>query len=211
MRDVDYENYQKKVTARSAKNRVRHTGCTLPHENMSKKELKAMNGEVESMNLKRPMAYADFKRLPASMRTAYLQHLRNEYDMRSTQLGKMFGITGCSAADVLKRNGVDGCHSRSGWSRKQEERWDAFLAQGSDASAEEPKPVEAEKPEATEPAPKTEQSASVKLNGVISTEGKLYDVCAALVMVLGANTEARVTVSFGNPLLTVDHNANTVQ
>lgn len=59
---------EKKRTAHSCHNRKTHAGkggrVRLPHNNLTKKELEAMNGEVKSYRLNDPMTWREFSLLP---------------------------------------------------------------------------------------------------------------------------------------------------
>jgi len=115
MNDFDYDCYQKKVTARSAKNKVRpKKGCTLPSDYLTEAEKKKLNGEVEIMNpdsLKRPIKYGYFKMLNKEQQEGYLNWLFEVYDVAFTDIGKMMEVKSdtlikycnCRNLDILKR------------------------------------------------------------------------------------------------------------
>ena len=117
MNDFDYDCYQKKVTARSAKNKVRpKKGCTLPSDYLTEAEKKKLNGEVEIMNqdsLKRPIKYRYFKMLSKEQQEGYLNWLFEVYDVTLKDIGKMMEVKGntltkyCNSRnlDILKRPG----------------------------------------------------------------------------------------------------------
>ena len=115
MNDFDYDCYQKKVTARSAKNRVRpKKGCTLPSDYLTEAEKRKLNGEVEIMNpdsLKRPIKYGYFEMLNKEQQEGYLNWLFEVYDAAFTDIGKMMDVKGdtlmkyCNSRnlDILRR------------------------------------------------------------------------------------------------------------
>ena len=99
MSDEQYELMQdtkdKKHTARSAFNTRTHcgkSGCNLPHEKMTKKELGAMNGEVKSFRMNDPMTWEEFKGLPDDLKVIYVKNLRKAYGVTDTALSEMFGV-----------------------------------------------------------------------------------------------------------------------
>lgn len=104
MNDYEYEfkkdSAEKKNIARSARSTRTHCGkrgaVRLPSDNLTKKELKAMNGEcIEYASLKKPMTFAEFKQLPKDLRKAYLEYIDELFDMPPyTEIGNMFGIAG---------------------------------------------------------------------------------------------------------------------
>ena len=63
MNDFDYDAYLKKKAGRGffAQKKFHRSGCRLPHENLSRKEIASMSEEIRTVNLKKPMSYSEFK------------------------------------------------------------------------------------------------------------------------------------------------------
>lgn len=107
MNDFDYDSMQKKRIARGAMNKVRHTGCTLPHEHLTKKELKKMNGEVKKYNLTQPMKWAEFRAMPIDLQRKYIKMLQDGYHATCAMLADMFGISSKTVWSYFKDNEIN--------------------------------------------------------------------------------------------------------
>lgn len=96
MNDFDYDVMTKKNIARNAKYRKsgsKSRRCTLSHENLSKKELEAMNGPVTTYNLSKPMTWHEYKTLPPDLRAEYLRKLKVRFGPDPKHIAEMFGVT----------------------------------------------------------------------------------------------------------------------
>lgn len=87
--ELQKENQEKKIIARSAKNKVTHTGCKLPSDFMTKKEKIAMNGEVITMEMNKPVKYQEFKLWPADLQREYLENLVKIFGVGIDNIGEM--------------------------------------------------------------------------------------------------------------------------
>lgn len=100
----------KKRTARGSYNRRAHAGkggkIMLPSDYMSNKEIKKMNGEVKTYNIKNPMRYAEFKALPDDLKKQYLTMLRDRYNAGNRAIGKMMGVTDHTISVIARELGV---------------------------------------------------------------------------------------------------------
>lgn len=101
MSDFEYDVWQKKILARSArhkKNGSKSKKCTLPSDHMSKKEREAMNGEVKSLKLTEKYTYKEFKAFSDDMKKEYLDNLRVKYNVNLHEIQKaLFPETNYSA------------------------------------------------------------------------------------------------------------------
>lgn len=88
-RELQKENQEKKVIARSARSKVTHTGCKLPSDFMTKKEKMAMNGEVMTMEMNKPVKYQAFKLWPADLQREYLENLVKIFGVGIDNIGEM--------------------------------------------------------------------------------------------------------------------------
>ena len=90
------DSIEKKKIARSSHNRKTHCGkggrVKFPSDYLSKKELKAMNGDVKSYNLNKPMTWIEFRSMPKDLQIMYIKKLRNEFGVPDIVLGKAMGI-----------------------------------------------------------------------------------------------------------------------
>lgn len=100
MSDEEWEYKQdckdKKITARSARNKRTHNGkggaVKLPSDYLSKKELKAMNGPVESYRMNDPMSWNEFKKLPDDLKVTYIKAVREKYKTPDSALADAMGV-----------------------------------------------------------------------------------------------------------------------
>ena len=90
------DSIEKKKIAHSSHNRKTHCGrggrVKFPSDYLSKKELKAMNGDVKSYNLNRPMTWKEFRSMPKDLQAMYIKKLRNEFGVPDIVLSKAMGI-----------------------------------------------------------------------------------------------------------------------
>lgn len=110
MNDIEFDFVtdcaEKKNVARSAKYRKGTVfgpkGCHLPHENMTKKEINAMHGEVKSYNMASPVSYGMFKFWPDDLKRNYILGLQEKYGAGDTAIAEMMG-TGRQTIATLRR------------------------------------------------------------------------------------------------------------
>ena len=162
MKDFDYENMQKKITARSAsKRKGNRRGCKLPSDYMTAAQIKNMNGEVQTVQLGKRMEWSEFLALDNSMKEAYLNDIIEKWNVGTSTISKLFGkdknaVPGCIIRNKLK------IKKRSGRTTKKQEA--SFLAGfGVEPQAEEaPVPEKPKKPaeSAKLPAPKEDPVAA---------------------------------------------------
>ena len=99
------DSIEKKKIARSSHNRKTHCGkggrVKFPSDYLSKKELKAMNGDVKSYNLNKPMTWKEFRSMPQDLQIMYIKKLRNEFGVPDIVLGKAMGICKSSFSRVM--------------------------------------------------------------------------------------------------------------
>lgn len=99
------DSIEKKKIARSSHNRKTHCGkggrVNFPSDYLSKKELKAMNGDVKSYNLNRPMTWKEFRSMPHDLQIMYIKKLRNEFGVPDIILGKAMGVCKSSFSKAM--------------------------------------------------------------------------------------------------------------
>ena len=91
-------------SARRKRNGSRTAYVSLPSDHMTQKELKKMNGEVKSYNLSKPMAFQEFREMPADLRRQYLAFLVHTYGATMGAIANAFSVS----VDTLRR-AMDGC------------------------------------------------------------------------------------------------------
>lgn len=109
MNDFDYDAMQKKRIARGAAHRkcgAKSRKCTLPHENLTKKELKALNGEVKSYNIHQRLNWKEFKKLPDELAAEHIQYLVDTFGANVGAIASALGVCYDSVFKHLKSKGI---------------------------------------------------------------------------------------------------------
>ena len=100
------DSIEKKKIAHSSHNRKTHCGkggrVKFPSDYLSKKELKAMNGDVKSYNLNRPMTWKEFRSMPHDLQIMYIKKLRNEFGVPDIVLSKAMGVCKSSFSKAMR-------------------------------------------------------------------------------------------------------------
>lgn len=148
--DFNKENAQKKSIGRSDRNRVRkHKGCTLPSDHLTAAQKKKLNGEVITMNLNKPVRYAEFKLWPKDIQEKYLNSLHERFGATRTDIARMFGIDPFTLKKFIDTKELDIFPAQKGSRLLDPQGWENFkkgLLSVSEMPKEEPKPKEPEKP-----------------------------------------------------------------
>jgi hypothetical protein len=114
LKDEEYvffsDSREKAITARSAHATRTHCGrggkVRLPSDNLTKKELQKMNGEVKSYRLNDPMKWDEFKSMPDDLKITYIKLLRQKFNAPGNHIAKMMGINTCSYSQEISRLGI---------------------------------------------------------------------------------------------------------
>lgn len=119
----------KKRTATGAHHKRTHCGkggaIRFPSDFKSKKELRAMNGEVKSYKLNDPMSWEEFKALPDDLKITYITALRKKYNVSDTNIAKMLGTCQVNFSSMCRRLGIKSARkSREAW---DEDGWYAWV------------------------------------------------------------------------------------
>jgi hypothetical protein len=138
MNDLEWDfvkdSIDKKNVARSARSTRTHCGkggaVKFPSDYMSKKEIKAMSGEViQYASLKKPMSWEEFKALPDDLKKEYIKWIRDEFDAPDCYIYKMLGVSGKYFGLIMKDIGMVGGSekgSRRKWKKEQFYAWAGF-------------------------------------------------------------------------------------
>lgn len=98
---------EKKIIARSAKNRTSKGGrVRLRSDNLSNKELKAMNGAVVTYNLNQPMKWEEFKSMPYDLRIEYIKKIRERFGATDVMIADMLCVHRATLCKHLKAFGI---------------------------------------------------------------------------------------------------------
>lgn len=109
MNDFDYENMQKKITARGARHKKggsKSRKCTMPSDYMTKAQKEALNGPFTTILLNQPMDWETFKGLSNTLKIKYIKNLQDTYHVSLSMLAKMFGCSSGSVRFQLDRLGI---------------------------------------------------------------------------------------------------------
>lgn len=129
MTDFDYENMQKKITARGAyhkKNGSKSHRCTMPSDYMTKAQKEALNGPVTTILLNQPMDWVTFKGLSATLQKTYLTNLRDTYKPSASMMSRMFGCCTSSVTAELRKHGLPVGTKGNRPTTEQQAMWAAF-------------------------------------------------------------------------------------
>lgn len=147
MNDFDFDAMQKKRIANGAKHKrggSKSKKCSLPSDNLTPAQMRALNGEVKAYNLNEPMSWEAFKAMPHDLQLAYIKGLHSRFNVGAcTVSADMFHLSGNAVLVHGRRHGVDFAMPHSKMSRIQREVWERWLNR-------EPKMIEEEASEPTE-------------------------------------------------------------
>lgn len=131
MNEFEREVAERKRIARGAHNHInaRRGRCKLPHDGMTRKEWEKMNGEVQTVNTKKPMAWAEFKALPKSLQELYYNTVAEEYGASHAQMAQMFGTGRVNLQTYIEKHGLEVVERTKGgrMSQTAQFRWWQFI------------------------------------------------------------------------------------
>lgn len=203
---------EKKNIARSARNQRTHNGrrgrVKLPSDFLTKKELKAMNGEVESYKLNYPMTWAEFKKMPDDLKITYIKLLRKRYNVPDSQIAEMLGVHKVTLCNFFKTIGLGKGGKRSGVEGWDKEGWltwskgipvtedeDVGVSEGQ-TCVQEDEVIEAPCEEYVEPISEAvaEVVQAVPVSGELTFKGSAETALRTVISLLGgANVKLTVT------------------
>jgi DNA repair exonuclease SbcCD nuclease subunit len=100
----------KKITARSARHTRTHCGkggrVRFPSDNLSKKELNAMNGETNSYRMHDPVSWKEFKLWPDDIKVMYIKLLRKKFNVPGKNIAEMLGCCSETFSKEINRLGI---------------------------------------------------------------------------------------------------------
>lgn len=101
------DSRDKKITARSARSTRTHCGkrgaVKFPSDYKTRKELKAMNGEVETYRMNQPMSWEEFVKMPIDLQRKYIEYLRGKFNTPDQYIAEMMGKERATFVDHLFR------------------------------------------------------------------------------------------------------------
>lgn len=213
MNDIEFmlkEDIKKKKQAGSGyrykKNGSKSKKCTLPSDNLSKKELNKMNGECKVYNLSEKMSYSNFCAMPFDLQIKYLETLRDKFGASQVDIAKMMNVAPSTLAShrykFLNNKPVFPSSNRS---RLDKDAWNRFVNSEKDENATETEPVE----EVVGDTCSTDNSAETKylsysqvipkadiVNGSMNLKGRAEDIFRKMTDILGCENEYEIYVCF---------------
>lgn len=146
MTEFDYEVLQRKRlagAARHVKRGSRSKKCTLESDRLTHAQWKKRNGEVLSINLNRPMTWAEFKAIPGDLQNEYITRLMLRFPgLNACSLTQMFRVTDQCIRGYLKEHlGFQGIKGKT-MSETNRERWLDFLTAPESSEPESDSPDE---------------------------------------------------------------------
>lgn len=153
MSDFDFDCLQRKRLASQSRYKKRGSKskkCSLSTDYMTPGQWKKRNGEVVTVNLGKPIAWAEFTKLPATMQEEYLRHIQEKYRASGTDIAEMFDVCYATLYRYIKSSGLN-ISFKKGPSMGGERRldWLKFLGRIKSADADE----ETSEAEDSDPAP----------------------------------------------------------
>lgn len=155
--DFVKDSMDKKNVARSARSTRTHCGkggaVKFPSDYLTKKELKAMSGEViKYASLKNPMSWSEFKELPDDLKKEYIASIRAKFGAPDKYIAQMLGVSQYTLCLYFKDLGLGAGKNCGNSGRKW--KTEEFLAWQSGANFEAevaPVPEEVIEPEEFQP------------------------------------------------------------
>lgn len=110
MDDFTKDIIEKKRIASGARHQKRGSKsrkCSLPSDRLTPRQWKERNGEVMSWNLKAPIMYDEFKKMPSDLQAQYLAGLRDKYSASMYMIASdLFHVKQASLTNFLKRRDI---------------------------------------------------------------------------------------------------------
>lgn len=142
--DMVSDSMEKKSIARSARSTRTHCGkrgsVKFPSDYLTKKEIKAMSGAVETYRMNEPMSWDEFTKMPIDLQKTYISHLREKFNAPDQYIAEMFGKTHSVFLDHLFRlkMSADKWMEGNPWNKEEFMAWRL----GVEHPASEPEPID---------------------------------------------------------------------
>ena len=200
MTDFEYDVMQKKRLARNQFHnaKYKHSGCHLPHEDLTPAQMKRRNGPMVTYSMNQPMSWNDFKSMPHDLQQQYLDGLHARFGVGPSDIAKYLFLrtpnslrqsTVAMGLTVAKRDKNRDLDCFLAWLRKADE--------DTRAAEEEKKPEV--NTEGIHDAPPTFDRLTVELTG--DDLPNLFDDLSANITPYcgGRRARVQVTVTFETP------------
>lgn len=204
------EAKQHKANGRAVYNRASRGGskrCRLPSDNLTKAQLKKMNGEIIVMQMNKPIAWSEFKRYSPELQKEYIENLAVKYGARQLDIAEMFGVDKSNLNKYLAEitPGVFTLQRK----KKIDPRWEAFIR--GEAKSIQPEvsendtldePLEAENDTLEEVVESNNLNSNYDstfvnaMHGNVSFKGDPYAIFAKAVKLFDEGKHYTITISF---------------
>lgn len=98
----------------------------LPQDYLTKDELNALNGEVKTYNIGKPLTWREFDNFPDGIKEAYIERLRERYSAPNNAIADMFCVDTDYFIEYLKSKGIPVGYSR--YYELNKEAWASFIS-----------------------------------------------------------------------------------
>lgn len=105
MTEFDYDCYRKKNVAHSAARRKggsKSKKCSLPSDRMTQKQWNERCGQIMSYSIGKPMAWAEFSKLPKDLKEEYMNNLIEKYNANARTMAEVFGVSVATVFRIVK-------------------------------------------------------------------------------------------------------------
>jgi hypothetical protein len=204
------EAREHKANGRAVYSRASRGGskyCRLPSDNMTKAQIKKMNGDVITLQMNKPIGWKEFKKYSADLQREYLENLVKNHGARQVDIANMFELerSYCSKCTMLIAPNLFKGHRR----KQIDPRWMAFISGeakniqpeiGEDDTLEEP--LEAENDTLEEVVESNNRNSDYDstfvntMHGNISFRGDPYTIFAKAVKLFDKGKHYTITISF---------------
>ena len=185
---------------RYKKNGSKSKKCSLPSDNLSKKEIKKMNGECKVYSINKPMAYKEFCAMPVDIQIIYLENLRDKYGASQSDIADMMG---CKHTTLTKHrlrilNGKPVFKSYR-TSRLDIDAWNRLVNCEEANESIEPEPDEEVEDNSNDTEGLNYNEVVPKadiISGTMDFKGKAGDILRRMMDILGYDNEYEICVCF---------------
>lgn len=135
MNDFDFDIVEKKRMARGArckKNGSKSKRCTLPSDNLTPAQRKALSGPVSSYSMNLPMEWEVFKSIPKDLQQSYIDTLQSRFCVPVSTISKeLFRLSSYGLRAYMNRNDMRFIAERGKrLSAEARQSWEDFLNSG---------------------------------------------------------------------------------
>ena len=100
--------FEKKRNGRAAHQKVRSGGKYMrtPSDNLTKEELNKMNSPCVTYEIKKPLYWREFKKLPDDIQVEYWRSVDRRFETNAAQMAKMFGVSAQTVSVWMKAHKI---------------------------------------------------------------------------------------------------------